>query len=386
MKKIIAAIIVLSIAFFISGCSALAQKDIGRVQAAHGVGIEITSAAAVADFMGGNSLVALRNVDKELQLFPYQAKKGIKIHIGAGLDILGESKTLGDFLSAPLIGAATQDRPGQTQGDIYVLNKDLWGTYMDLQQPGTSMWQDPHLRHEFMHAYEIKALQTNLFSSTSQTLLDQKLGKLDEMTHKLGFIDSISLLANDSEIVTSEFRSYIEFCAGWMASMFGDVNRDGRIDEHDKAFLVANLEQFDANGDGRISYRDAAKITGISYSFASGINPLTQIEMTAGALGYRPKGFASPYGRTCPWEDKAEVLAFAINKKMLPHLYRNSDPQEVAKAHQKLQSIRDKDPVFARKIELLAILFGNLEEPGNRNSRFTHSYSHLLVPSIASLQ
>ena len=126
MKKIIAAIIVLSIAFFISGCSALAQKDIGRVQAAHGVGIEITSAAAVAGFMGGNSLVTLRNVDKELQLFPYQAKKGIKIHIGA----------------------ATQDRPGQTQGDIYVLNKDLWGTYMDPQEPGN---RNSRFAHSYGH-------------------------------------------------------------------------------------------------------------------------------------------------------------------------------------------------------------------------------------------
>ena len=135
------------------------------------------------------------------------------------------------------------------------------------------------------------------------------MGKLNEMTHKLGFIDSISLLANESEIATTEFRPYIDFCARWIASMFGDVNEDGRIDESDREFLDANLQRFDANDDGEISYRDAAKLTGISYSFTSGINPVTQIEMTAGILGYRPKGFASPYGRTCPWEDKAEVLS-----------------------------------------------------------------------------
>ena len=142
MNKILVTTL-LSIAFLISGCAALAQKDVSRVQAQHGVTIEITPAAAVADFVGGNSLVALHNVEKELSHFPYEAKKGINIHIGAGLDILGQSKTLGDFLSAPLIGAATQDRPGKTQGDVYVLNKDLWGTYMDIQQPGTIMWQDP---------------------------------------------------------------------------------------------------------------------------------------------------------------------------------------------------------------------------------------------------
>ncbi|NIA07503.1 MAG: hypothetical protein GWP14_07705 [Actinobacteria bacterium] len=389
MKKTITPIAVLSVAFLIfliSGCSAIARKDISRVQAAHGVGIEITPAAAVADFMGGNSLVALRNVDKELQLFPYRAKKGINIHIGAGLDILGQSKTLGDFLSAPLVGAATQDRPGKTQGDIYVLNKDLWGTYMDLQQPGTTMWQDPHLRHEFMHAYEIKALKTNIFSSKWQRMLDQRLGKPNEMTHKLGLIDAMSLLAEPNDIVTTEFRPYVDFCARWITAMFGDVNADGRLDEHDRQFLMANLQQFDVNNDGEISYGDAAKVTGISYSFTSGINPVTQIEMTAGILGYRPKGFASPYGRTCPWEDKAEVLAFAIRKKILPYLYRDSDLQSVAKAYQQLDTIRGKDPVLARKIELLAVLFGNLELAENRNSRFTASYGHLLVHSIANLQ
>ena len=380
MNKIVITIAVLSIAVLASGCAMLAQKDITKVQAKHGVSIEITPAAAAADLAGGNSLVALSNVDKELGYFPYEAKRGVKIHIGAGLDILGESKTLGDVLSAPLVGAATQDRPGKTQGDIYVLNKDLWGTYMDIQQPTTTMWQDPHLRHEFMHAYEIKALKTTLFSGKWQKLLDQKLGRPNEMTHKLGFIDSISLLANEGDIVTTRFKPYVHFCARWIASMFGDLNNDGQIDEKDRQYLSAHPDSFDADKDGKISYHDAAKITGIKYSFSSGINPLTQVEMTAGALGYRPKGFASPYGRTCPWEDKAEVLAFAIRDKILPALYRNDEPQEIDRAYRHLDALRAKDPVFARKIEILAILFGNLENPENRNSRFATNYGHLLVP------
>ena len=383
MNKIIATTAVLSIAFLVSGCAVLAQKDISKIEAKHGVSIEITPAAAVADLAGGNSLVALWNVDKELEYFPYQAKKGLNIHIGAGLDILAESRTLGDVLSAPLIGAATQDRPGKTQGHVYVLNKDLWATYMDACQPNTAMWQDPHLRHEFMHAYEIRALQTTLFSDKWQKLLDSKLGQLNEMTHKLGFIDSISLLADEPEIVTTEFRPYIQLCARWMASMFADANGDGKIDEEDRVFLAANPKRFDANNDGKLSYHDAAKMTGISYSSTSGINPLTQIEMTAGILGYRPTGFASPYGRTSPWEDKAEVLSFAIRQKILPQLYRNAQPQEVDRAYVALETIRQKDPLFARKIEIQAILFGNLENPENRNSRFTAEYGYLLVPLAA---
>ena len=100
--------------------------------------------------------------------------------------------------------------------------------------------------------------------------------------------------------------------------------------------------------------------------------------MTAGALGYKPRGFASAYGRTSPWEDKAEVLAYAIRNKLLPHLYRDGDPNAVAKAYQRLTTIERKDPIFARKIEVLAMLFGSLEKSENRNSRFAGSFAQTL--------
>lgn len=90
--------------------------------------------------------------------------------------------------------------------------------------------------------------------------------------------------------------------------MFGDLNADGKVDEQDKEFLSADLERYDVNGDGQLSYHDAAETTGIKYSNGSGINPLTQIEMAIGALGYRPKGFASPYGRTYPWGNPSQFF------------------------------------------------------------------------------
>ena len=73
MNKIVITIAVLSIAVLASGCAVLAQKDITKVQAKHGVSIEITPAAAAADLAGGNSLVTLSNVNKELGYFPYDA-------------------------------------------------------------------------------------------------------------------------------------------------------------------------------------------------------------------------------------------------------------------------------------------------------------------------
>ena len=62
----------------------------------------------------------------------------------------------------------------------------------------------------------------------------------------------------------------------------------------------------------------AAPFDGPGLLPAKGFDPASQIEMTAGMFGYRPKGFATPYGRTSPWEDKAEVLAYAIRKELLP--------------------------------------------------------------------
>lgn len=160
--------------------------------------------------------------------------------------------------------------------------------------------------------------------------------------------------------------------------MFGDLNADGLIDEEDRWVLSAAPNKFDANEDGEITYTDAALLTGAKYSFGSALDPLTQIEMSAGLVGYRPRSFASAYGRTAPWEDKAEVAAFAVTKGLLPHLYRKLDPEAMDKAYQKLEQLRKKDPILARKIEILAVLFGSLENPEARNSRFVQAYGSLL--------
>ena len=366
---------VMAVWCFVSGCTALTEQQIGEIQAKHGVCIDVTPAAAVADLLGGNSLVMLWNVDKELEAFPYQFKRGVRIHIAASLDLLASSRTIGDVLSTPLIGAAVQDYPGNSQGDIYVLNKDLVGTYMDLFQPSTIMWQDPHLRHELMHAYEVNTLTNTLFVEKWQRGLNERAGELDEMTHRLALVDSISLVAREDEILSHRFRPYIEFCGRWLAAAFGDVNRDGRVDEQDRKFISRNPGKFDVNNDGRITYDDAYALNGLKYSFASGIDPATQIEMTAGVFGYRPRGFASPYGRTSPWEDRAEVLAYAVRGGLLPALYRKTERKHIDRAWRRLGRIGKGDPVLARKIEILAVLLGSLETPAGCNARFNEIYA-----------
>jgi len=259
--------------------------------------------------------------------------------------------------------SATQDHPGPTQGDIYVINKDLWGAYMEAFQPDTAMWQDPRLRHELMHAYEIKALADTLFVEKWQKTLDRRLGQPDEMTYKLACIDSVSLLAGPDGLVSPRHAAYVDFCARWMASAFGDVNKDGRVDETDRKLIARNPAEFDADGDHVLTYDDASLLNGPGYSPAGGIGPATQIEMTAGMLGYRPKGFASPYGRTSPWEDKAEVLSHAVRSGLLPALNAQAGSRERARARARLAEIRRDDPVLARKIEILAVLLGSCAEP-----------------------
>ncbi len=119
--------------------------------------------------------------------------------------------------------------------------------------------------------------------------------------------------------------------------------------------------EFDADGDGRLTYDDARRRTALAHSLRSGADPLTQVEMTAGMVGYRPHGFASPYGRTSPWEDKAEVLDYAVRKRMLPHLVAAPDAhnglteQSFAEATKRLADLRKWDKVLARKIEIVAV-------------------------------
>ena len=358
------------------GCAAMARKEIAQAQKAHGVSIDITPAAAATDLVGGNSLVAVRNTRKELEVFPYRATEGVSIHIATGLDLIGEAHSPTDVLATPFVLGAVQDAPGDTQGHMFVLNKGLWLTYLDLLQPNTTMWQDPHLRHELMHVIEVNALREPLLQGRPGDLLALDSTTLD----KLANVDSAALLAGPHDVVKPEQKPYLDFCARYLAAAFGDLTGDALIDDSDMRLLRASPADFDADADGILSYADAEKRTGAGYSFAQGLAISTQLEMTAGLFGYRPAGFASPYGRTCPWEDKATVLELAVHENIFPAFYRDQPESDVARAFDRLHDIRRQDPVLARKIEILGIFLGNLEYPRNRNPRFSADYAPLMIP------
>ena len=171
----------------LAGCGNVAQR-ISDIEARHGVVLSVTDAARGEDWLGGNTYAVVDNVGKELAAFPYLATAGRRIHIAASADLVRGAYPE-EFLDALLAGAATQDHPGPDQGDIYVLNKNLWGLYVDAFQPGTSMLYDPHLRHEMMHAIEIDALNEITLAEPWQATLDQS----GEMVHRMGVIDALAL-------------------------------------------------------------------------------------------------------------------------------------------------------------------------------------------------
>ena len=363
-----------------AGCGNQARR-IEDLETRHGVTIEVTGAARGENWLGGSTALVLENVGKELAALPYLATAGQRIYLASSADLVRTARPE-EFLDALLAGAATQDRPGPDQGDVYVLNKNLWGLYVDFWQPGTTRLQDPHLRHEMMHAIEIVALRDLVLAEPWQAALEGSGQMLDRMEA----IDRLALEMPPEALLTARHEAYVDLCARWLAAHFGDVTGDGRTDDADLVCLRARRADFDADGDGHLTYEDAAARTGLRYSRRRGADPATQVEMTAGLVGYRPRGFASPYGRTYPWEDRAEVLDYAIREGLIPHLFAapGSMPgvtaASAAEAGAKLDRLRARDAVLARKVEILALYLGNLTPPNDRAADFAARYAAAMVP------
>ncbi len=375
-----AAVVVAFWGVLAAGCIG-GQQRIAGMQSRHGVRVDVTPAAKLQNFLGGSTNLVLRNVQRELELFPRLATEGRRIHVASTADLLRQSdpEQVGEALFA---GAATQDRPGPDQGDIYVLNKNLWGLHVDLLQPSTRMIQDPHLRHELMHAIEVDAVTSLVLAEPWHRTLDTAPSILDELAK----IDAVALAMPSEAVLTRQHEAYVAMCGRWLAAHFGDVTGDGRVDEADLVGLRSRPDALDADGNGRLTYQDAAARTGLRHTFLSGTDPRSQAEMTAGLAGYRPRGFASPYGRTAPWEDKAEVLDHAVRRGIVPHLYaapgaiREVTEASVERAWRRLARRRADDPVLARKLETVAVYLGNLTPPEKRNPRFEQVYGPVLVP------
>jgi len=395
-RRAVRAAVVALLAAAVAGCGNV-QRRIAEIEARHGVVLTVTDGARLQDLLGGSLYLTVDNIGKELAAFPRLATQGRRIHVASTGDLLAAAYPA-EFIDALLAGAATQDHPGDDQGDIYILNKNLWGLYVDIWQPGTTMLHDPHLRHELMHAIEIDALREMVLAEPWQAVLDES----PEGVHRLRVIDALALempgtlrsvsaqggarAGRHPSLATTRHEAYLDFCARWLAVHFGDVNGDGFLDDADALHLRRRVADFDADGDGRLAYEDAARQTGLRHSMRTGADPLTQVEMTAGLVGYRPGGFASPYGRTSPWEDKAEVLDYAVRKRILPHLFAApgsldgvTDASRTG-AEARLADLSKHDEVLARKIEIIAVFLASLTHPARRAGAFQTAYGCAMVP------
>jgi len=166
----------------------------------------------------------------------------------------------------------------------------------------------------------------------------------------------------DSTAVAESLRSprgaapgdaYVRLLRDWMFAPFGDVNGDGRIDQADADAVAADPERFDADGDGALTYADVRRLTRYRYLRSKNpLDPVLQFAMTLEQFtGWAPRGFASVYGAAQPWEDRAEVMALMRGHGFL-HLVRETHPER-DRAAKRLERLRRRDPVLARKVDLL---------------------------------
>ena len=108
------------------------------------------------------------------------------------------------------------------------------------------------------------------------------------------------------------------------------------------------------SGAGRITYADVAARTGRKYLWAYDPMDLRlQLGLTISLVGLHDDGFVSFHAQNFPWEDRAETTSFLARRGLIPHLYRRSADGRTAKAWKEFNRIRRRDPLLARKLELV---------------------------------
>ena len=264
-------------------------------------------------------------------------------------------------LLAPMVASYTEAGRPEQYGQIFIKNKGMVGDVLGVLSGDVGL----HLEHEGWHSVEYFEVQMVESFVRARALNDPQ-----NIFQVLSTTDVVLANATATELAeltrSGELTPYVELVRGWMFSHFGDVNGDGKIDDEDVAFVDSNRRRFDTDGDGKITYADVARETGYSYLWT--YNPMDlrlQLGMTASlALGMHDDGFVSFQAQNFPWEDRAETVSFVAKRGLVPYLYRRaSQTGRVAEARKELERIRRRDPVLARKIELIVRYIATHEEP-----------------------
>lgn len=303
----------------------------------------------------GNTDRTLNRIEKALEPFPkrYTTKMAQINVVEDHIERWG--------LIAPLVASYTEAGRPEQYGQIFIKNKSMAEDVLGVLSGDVGL----HLEHEGWHSVEYFEIRM-----VESFVRERALNDPQNIFQVLSTTDVVLANATPTELAeltrSDELTPYVELVRGWMFSHFGDVNGDGALDDEDVVFVDSNRRRFDTDGDGKITYADVARET--EYDYLWTYNPMDlrlQLGMTASlALGMHDDGFVSFHAQNFPWEDRAETVNFVAKRGLVPYLYRKSSQAgRVAEAWKEFERIRRRDPVLARKIELIVRYIATHEKP-----------------------
>jgi hypothetical protein len=359
---------------FTAGCTSLASFNQAKIKEKrlsieNQLNVKINLDATSA--LRGDTWRTLDQIEAALKPFPTEYRRKV-----------AEIRVVEDFVSrfglaALAVGAYVEDEREDQNRTIFIKNKNLVEDFIGLVELDVGT----HLAHESWHSveyYEIERLAA--LESGRDESAETLFAKLEALNTNAAYVladyEVEPLYAGHPDPAPSSAH-YLTLIKGWLYAPFGDVNGDSKIDDYDVTYIDANGGKFDATGDGKITYEDVSK--GTRYGYLEAENPLDlelQLGMSLQVLpGYRPPGFCSFYAKNFPWEDRAETVEAAVSRGFIPYIYKAGVPQgKQEKAWRELTRIKSKDPVLARKFELILRYVAHQEKQQNLNLRWKETY------------
>lgn len=322
----------------------------------------------------GDTMRTLGRIEESLSIFPDAYRRKIaKINVVESF--------AGRFgLLASGIGAYTEDEIPEQYRQIFVKNKSMVEDILGILSMDTAL----HVEHEAWHSveyYEIQLIEEMIRARARGEIecLWDVLSETDEVVANLapGEVEE-ALRRAPSASGREQLRAYVWLIKGWLASHFKDADGNSRIDDADMMHVDRNRSRYDADGDGRLTYRDVKKLTGHSYlERENPLDPALQLGLTVAPLGLHAPGFVTFYGQNFTYEDRAEVVDRASAWELIPYLYRAGDAAKTKAAWKRFERIRKSDPVAGRKVELILRYVALHEPASNLNDRWRRAFRPL---------
>ena len=372
----------LSIAIlFTVGCAsfdgAAVRERQQQLEETYSVTVDVTEASPLL----GDTMNTLRRIEKALEVFPDGYRRKIAT-INVVEDFFGRFG-----LMSSGVGAYTEDEIPEHYRQVFVKNRSFLEDVMGVMSMDTSL----HIEHEAWHSveyYEIQLIETMIRERARDkvTCLWDLLKEVDEVLANLS-PSEVASAVNRAPTThgRAQLRTYVWLIRGWLAAHFGDVDKSGTVDDADMRHVYANRTRYDADGDGRLTYRDVKKLTGFAYLEAENpLDPVLQLGLTVGMFGIHAPGYVTFYAQNFTYEDRAEVVDRLAAWKLVPHVYGTGDAARTRAAWKRFERLRRSDPVAARKVELILRYIALHEDPADLNDRWQRAFGIGTVPGVAA--